>query len=109
MSEYELLLAIAFMTAANFITRVFPFLFFAKKEPPKIIAFIANSFPPIIMTILIFYTLGKIDFTIAPYGTKELLAIITTALLHIKFNNYLVSIFMGTIFYMLLVQFIVLS
>ena len=107
MSEYELLLAIIVMTIANFITRVFPFLFFTKKEPPKVISFIANSFPPIIMTILIFYTLGKIDFTVAPYGTKELLAIVVTALLHIRFNNYLISIFIGTIFYMLLVQFII--
>jgi len=107
MSEYELFLAIVIMTLANFITRVFPFLFFSKKEPPKIISFIANSFPPIIMTILIFYTLGKIDFTVAPYGTKELIAIVATGLLHIKFNNYLISIFMGTIFYMILVQFIV--
>ncbi len=107
MSEYELLLAIIVMTIANFITRVFPFLFFAKKEPPKIIAFVANSFPPIIMTILIFYTLGKIDFTVAPYGTKELMAIVVTALLHIRFSNYLISIFMGTIFYMILVQFVV--
>ncbi|MEA2019403.1 MAG: AzlD domain-containing protein [Campylobacterota bacterium] len=107
MSNNELFLAIIVMTLANFITRVFPFLFFAKKEPPKIIAFIANSFPPIIMTILIFYTLGNIDFTVAPYGTKELLAILVTAFLHIRFNNYLISIFMGTIFYMILVQFIV--
>ncbi len=107
MSTNELFLAIAIMAIANFITRVFPFLFFAKKEPPKIIAFIANSFPPIIMTILIFYTLGKIDFTVAPYGTKELISIVVTALLHIKFNNYLISIFMGTIFYMILVQLVV--
>ncbi len=107
MSSTELYLAIVVMSFANFITRVFPFLFFAKKEPPKIIAFIANNFPPIIMTILIFYTLGKIDFSVAPYGLKELIAIIITTLLHIKFNNYLISIFMGTVFYMLLVQFAV--
>ncbi len=107
MSNMELYLAIGVMSLANFITRIFPFLFFAKKEPPKIVSFVANSFPPIIMTILIFYTLGKIDFTVAPYGTKELLSIIVTALLHIKFNNYLISIFMGTIFYMILVQFVI--
>ena len=106
MSENELLIAILVMSLANFITRVFPFLFFTKNEPPKIISFIANSFPPIIMTILIFYTLGKIDFTVAPYGTQELLAITVTALLHIKFKNYLVSIFLGTLFYMGLVQFV---
>jgi len=106
MSDSELLLAILVMSIANFITRVFPFLFFKKNESPKVISFVANSFPPIIMTILIFYTLGKIDFTLAPYGVKELLSIGITALLHIRFGNYLVSIFMGTIFYMILVQFL---
>jgi branched-subunit amino acid transport protein AzlD len=106
MSTNYLLIAILVMAIANLITRIFPFLFYSKKEPPKIVSFIANSFPPIIMTILIFYTLGKIDFSVAPYGTKELFAIFITAALHIKFNNYLVSIFLGTIFYMYLIQFI---
>ena len=107
MTNEELFLAIAVMAIANFITRVVPFLFFAKKEPPKYIVFIEKSFPPIIMTILIFYTLGKIDFSIAPYGLKELFAVALTAFLHIKYGNYLVSIFVGTAFYMFLVQFIV--
>ena len=106
MSENELLLAILVMSIANLLTRVFPFLFFVSKEPPKIIIFIEKNFPPIIMTILIFYTLGKIDFTIAPYGSKELISIAITILLHIKFNNYLVSIFLGTLSYMALVQLI---
>jgi len=106
MSENELLLAILVMSIANLITRVFPFLFFSSKEPPKIIIFIEKNFPPIIMTILIFYTLGKIDFTIAPHGSKELISIVITILLHIKFNNYLVSIFLGTLSYMSLVQLI---
>ena len=58
------------------------------------------------MTILIFYTLSNINFTIAPYGTKEFLAILITIFLHLKFDNYLVSIFIGTLFYMGMVQFI---
>jgi branched-subunit amino acid transport protein AzlD len=105
MSESDLLLSIAVISIANFITRVFPFLFFSKKEPPAIIVFVEKNFPPIIMTILIFYTLGKIDFTIAPYGIKEILSMVITAILHIRFNNYLISIFIGTISYMIMVQF----
>jgi branched-subunit amino acid transport protein AzlD len=105
MSNIELFLAIAVMSIANLLTRAFPFLFFLKKEPPKIFEFIQQFFPPIIMTILIFYTLSKIDFTIAPHGSKEILAIILTAILHIKFNNYLISIFLGTLFYMFMVQY----
>ena len=106
MSNNELYLAIGVMALANFITRVFPFLFFAKHEPPAWVVFIENNFPPIIMTILIFYTLTSVDFINAPYGSKEILAIVLTAFLHIRFNNYLVSIFVGTLFYMGMVQFL---
>jgi len=106
MSISEIYMAIGVMSVANFLTRVFPFLFFAKKEPPSSIVFIEKNFPPIIMTILIFYILTGIDFASAPYGTKEVVSIILTAFLHIRFNNYLVSIFVGTLFYMGLIQFV---
>ncbi len=106
MSSNEIYIAIAIMALANFITRVIPFLFFVKKNPPTWIVFVEKNFPPIIMTILIFYTLTGVNFTQVPYGAKELLAIVLTAVLHIKFNNYLVSIFTGTIFYMMMVQFV---
>ncbi len=107
MSDYEyLLLAILIMSIANYITRVFPFLFFIKHEPPKIILFVERNFPPIIMSILVFYTLTNVNFSVKPYGLKEIISIIVTILLHLKFNNYLMSIFGGTIFYMMLVQLI---
>ena len=106
MSTNELYLAIGIMALANFTTRVFPFLFFVKHEPPAWIVFIEKNFPPIIMTILIFYTLTSIDFMTVPYGSREIISIILTALLHIRFNNYLVSIFTGTLFYMGMVQFV---
>lgn len=106
MTSNEIYLAIAVMAIANYITRVFPFLFFVKHEPPAWVVFIEKNFPPIIMTILIFYTLTSVDFKSAPYGLKELLAIGFTVFLHLKFNNYLVSIILGTLFYMGLVQFL---
>ena len=106
MLSNEIYLAVLVMAIANFITRVFPFLFFVKYEPPAWVVFIEKNFPPIIMTILIFYTLTSIDFKIVPYGAKEFLSILVTAFLHIRFNNYLVSIIVGTLFYMGLVQFL---
>ena len=106
MSSYYLFFAISTMVIANYLTRAFPFLFFIKHSPPKFILFIEKNFPPIIMTILIIYSLSNIDFRVAPYGTKEILAVIVTATLHFKFGNYLISIFTGTIFYMVLAQFL---
>ena len=106
MSNYEIYIAIAIMTVINYFTRVFPFLFFRKNDLPSYILFIEKYFPSGIMTILIFYTLKEINFSLVPYGMKELGSIVFTALLHLIFKNYLVSIFIGTLFYMGLVQYL---
>ncbi len=106
MSGIEIYIAIAIMAVVNFFTRVFPFLFFRKNELPSYVVFIERFFPAVIMTILIVYSIKDIDFSLAPYGIKEIGGILFTAILHIVFKNYLVSIFSGTIFYMVLVQYL---
>ncbi|WP_321469887.1 AzlD domain-containing protein [Halarcobacter sp.] len=106
MSNIEIFLAIGVMTAVNIFTRAFPFIFFKKAELPASLEFIGKYFPAIILTILIFYTLKDIDFSLYPYGIKELGAIFFTIVLHLSLKNYLVSIFLGTIFYMGLVQYL---
>lgn len=106
MSSMELYIAIAIMALVNFLTRVFPFVFFAKKDLPKSMEFIEKFFPATIMTILVFYTLKDINFSNYPHGMKEIGAVVFTAVLHLSLKNYLVSIFLGTIFYMVLVQYL---
>lgn len=106
MSGIEIYIAIAIMAVVNFFTRVFPFLFFRKNELPSYVVFIERFFPAVIMTILIVYSIKDIDFSLVPYGIKEIGGILFTAILHIVFKNYLVSIFSGTIFYMVLVQYL---
>jgi len=104
MTNNEIYLAIIVMSLTNYLTRLFPFIFFLKKDPPKIVVYVETYFPPVIMTILIFYSIKDVNLTVYPYGLKELIAIVFTATIHLWKNNYLVSIFGGTIFYMLLVQ-----
>lgn len=106
MSGMEIYLAIAVMAVVNYLTRVFPFLFFRKKELPSYVVFIEKFFPSVIMTILIVYSIKDVNFAIEPYGLKEVGGIIFTAILHLTLKNYLISIFMGTIFYMVLVQYL---
>lgn len=106
MSGIEIYIAIAIMAVVNFFTRVFPFLFFRKNELPSYVVFIERFFPAVIMTILIVYSVKDVDFSLAPYGFKEIGGIVFTAILHLTFKNYLVSIFSGTIFYMALVQYL---
>lgn len=102
----ELYLAIAVMAAVNFLTRLTPFLFFRKNELPWYISYIEKFFPAVIMMILIFYSIKDVNFAIAPYGFKEIAGIAFTAFLHLWLKNYLISIFSGTIFYMVLVQYL---
>jgi len=104
MNELWIWEAVAVMALANLLTRVAPFLFFARRRPPKAVVFVEENFPPIILTILIFYTLSSVDFSSAPYGLKELGGIAITMLLHRLFGNYLISIFGGTAAYMAMVQ-----
>lgn len=106
MTNNEIYIAIAIMAGVNFITRVFPFLFFGKKELPQSLLFVEKFFPAVIMSILIVYSIKDIDFNLQPYGAKEILGIFFTASLHFLLKNYLISIFGGTIFYMFLVQLI---
>ncbi len=106
MINNEILLAIIVMSLVNLFTRVLPFAFFSKKELPSYLAYVGKYFPAIIMTILIVYSIKDINFTLFPYGLKEISAVLFTAILHLRFKNYLVSIFLGTIFYMFLVQFL---
>ncbi len=95
---------IAVMAIANFFTRLFPFLFFVRREPPPWILFLEKWFPPVIMTILVFYSLQHVDFAVAPHGTLEMLAVSSTIALHLVMKNYLVSIFGSTLIYMALLQ-----
>jgi len=106
MVNFDILLAILVMGLVNYFTRVFPFLFFTKKELPSVLVFVERFFPATIMMILIFYSIKDIEFHLYPYGIKELVAIGTTIVLHLLLKNYLISIFLGTISYMILVQFI---
>jgi branched-subunit amino acid transport protein AzlD len=104
MSESYLLMALGVLALGNWLTRAAPFLFFSRRRPPRAILFVERNFPPIILTILIVYTLGSVKFDLFPYGMKELAAIAVTMLLHAWRGNYLLSIFGGTLFYMFLVQ-----
>lgn len=105
MNNLEIYIAIFIMTLVNYFTRAFPFLFFSKKQLPNYLIFIAKYFPAIIMSILIVYTLKDVDFRTEFYGLKEIFSILFTAILHLVFKNYLVSIFLGTISYMVLIQY----
>ena len=87
------------------LTRFLPFLIFrGDKKIPDIILYLSKGLPFAIMGMLVVYCLKDISFLHAPFGIPELLGCAVVAALHIWKRNTLLSIGLGTAFYMLLVQ-----
>ena len=80
------------------------FVFSGKKQTPAYMAYLGKVLPFSIMGMLVVYCLRNISFTAFPFGIPELLGCAVVALLHLWKRNTLLSIGVGTVFYMLLVQ-----
>ena len=101
-----LALSIALMALATALTRFLPFLIFGRgRKPPQAIEYLGRALPPAMLTLLVVYCLRGMDFTVFPFGLSEVLACGVVTALHLWKGNALLSIFGGTVVYMLLVQF----
>ncbi len=98
---------IAVMTLITAATRFLPFLIFGeRRKTPEIITYLGKVLPCAIMGMLVVYCLKDVAFLQFPFGLPELIGIAAVALLHLWKRNSLLSIGVGTVFYMLLVQLI---
>lgn len=85
--------------------RALPFLVFGgKKEVPKIIRYLGEVLPCAIMAVLVVYCLKGINLFTGNHGLPQLLAVALVVVLHLWKRNTLLSIGLGTAFYMVLVQ-----
>lgn len=98
------ILVAALVTAA---LRFLPFLIFGKgRSTPPLISRLGSVLPYAIIGMLVIYCLKDIDLTSTPHGIPEFLGCLITAALHIWKRNTLLSIGLGTVSYMLMVQFL---
>ena len=97
--------AIAVMAVVTFLTRALPFLLFDRgSAPPKIVLYLGRVLPPAIIAMLIIYCLKGISFASPAGWAPQLIAVGAVVALHLWKKNNLLSIFGGTILYMVLVQ-----
>ena len=102
--KHDILLVIVVMLV-TMLTRFLPFLLFGeKRKTPELVTYLGKVLPFAIMGMLVVYCLKDVKFLSAPYGIPELIGIVITAGLHIWKRNSLLSIGVGTVSYMLLVQ-----
>ena len=98
------IIIIAICALCTLLERAFPFLIFRGKEVPEIVCYLGRVLPMAIMATLVMYCLKGISFSSAAGFAPMLIASALTALLHIWRGNTMLSIFGGTVCYMLLVQ-----
>jgi len=115
--------SIAVMAVVTFLTRFLPFLLFDRgEEPPKLVLYLGRVLPPAVIAMLIVYCLRNPALTVSAELTEtlsgwwaaivsffvgwapQLISGAVTVVLHVWKRNNLLSIFSGTILYMILVQ-----
>lgn len=117
--------SIAVMAIVTFLTRFLPFLLFDRGEsPPKLVLYLGRVLPPAVIAMLIIYclrspALDTVPDTLAAMSgwwagiaaffwqwAPQLICGLVVVVLHVWKKNNLLSIFSGTILYMILVQFV---
>ena len=107
MNNLHSVLVIAVAALVTIALRFLPFLIFREdRKTPPLVAFLGQVLPYAIMGMLVVYCLKDVDITAAPFGIPEAIGCIAVALLHVWKRNTLLSIGLGTVCYMFLVQFV---
>lgn len=94
------------LTAAivTLLIRALPFIVFSKRTPDSIL-YLGKVLPYAIIPMLVVYCLKSVSVLKAPYGIPELIALIVVVVcIHKWKHSTLLSILLGTITYMFLIQ-----
>lgn len=96
---------VAVMVLVTMATRFLPFLVFGEnRKTPAWVTYLGKVLPGAIMGMLVAYCLKDISVLVFPFGLPELISVSVVVLLHLWKRNSLLSIGIGTVCYMLLVQ-----
>lgn len=107
MNNTYLLLSILVIAAVTAALRFIPFIVFSSgRETPKIISYLGKFLPYSIMAMLVVYCLKSVNLLRFPFGLPELIGVVVVVLVHLWKRNTLLSVGVGTVCYMLLVQMI---
>lgn len=106
MTDYKhamiILLVMGIVTLA---TRILPVLIFGRNENvPDYIMYLGRVVPYTAMGLLIVYCLKDVSLTEAPHGLPEAISLAAVSISYIWKRNTILSVVIGTVLYMLLVQ-----
>lgn len=107
MTLTQQIITIGMVVLGTMITRFLPFIVFpAGKPTPKYIQYLGKVLPGAVFGMLVIYCLKNVSILGGTHGIPEAISIILVICLHLYKRQMLISIAGGTIYYMLLVQFV---
>lgn len=107
MTLTQQILTVGLVVLGTVLTRFLPFLVFpAGKPTPRYIQYLGKVLPSAVFGLLIIYCLKNVNIFTGSHAVPELLSIAVVIALHLWKRQMLLSIAGGTVFYMLLVQFV---
>ncbi len=98
--SFYLIAVIAGVTA---LLRFLPFLIFGRCTP-AVVLYLGKVLPYAMMGMLVVYCLKNVSFVGSTHGLPEVLSVLLVVVLHKWKHNTLLSIPIGTLFYMFLIQ-----
>mgnify|MGYP000725531139 CR=1 FL=1 len=106
-STLHALFLILIMAGGTALLRFLPFILFPSgRKTPKIVTYLGNVLPFAMIGMLVIYCLKDISVLSGTHGLPELLAIIIVIGLHVWRRNTLLSVGVGTVCYMIFIQFL---
>lgn len=110
MTVIQQILTIAIAAVTNFLTRLLPFQLFAQHvngdQLSPFIDGLGKFLPPAIMGMLVVYCYRDVNFLAGSHGLPDLIAGLTTVLVHLWKNSMFLSLVVGTGTYIVLVNFV---
>ena len=94
---------IAAMSIVTMVIRFLPFFVFRKQVPPYI-SYLGRVLPSAMIGMLVIYCLKDMTLFVSPFGAPELIATASVVGVQVWKRNSLISILVGTVIYMVLIQ-----
>ena len=104
-TSFQLLITVFIIAAATALTRALPFILFPdNKKAPDMIIYLGKVIPFAAMMLLVIYGVRNVSFEALQNWFPELIAIVFVVALHVWKRNAILSIWVSTVLYMVLVQ-----
>ena len=104
-SPVQILLTILAVTLGTMLTRFLPFLLFPNSsKTPKFIRYLGKVLPYAVMAALVVYCLKDLREGLTPEAICMIPAVLVVTAVHLWKRNTVLSIFVGTVCYMVLIR-----